>query len=211
MKLNIAPTKSNLLAMKEQLSSAENGYDLLEQKREILVMELMHMAERVRILETKIDKATQTSYAALKRVLMKVGGDRIEQISRAVRYDFRIEEKPVTIGGMKFSSIVMNPPQKQLFYSALGTFSSCDEVICDFFDLLTLLTEMASIRTIVWRLAGEVKKTQRRVNALDKMVIPQTRETKKYIESQLEERERDNTFVLKALKNKKNSQGENKC
>ncbi|MDE5775674.1 MAG: hypothetical protein K2H67_02200, partial [Treponemataceae bacterium] len=63
MKLNIAPTKSNLLAMKERLSSAENGYDLLEQKREILVMELMHMAERVRILETKIDKATQTSYA----------------------------------------------------------------------------------------------------------------------------------------------------
>ncbi|MDE5775780.1 MAG: V-type ATP synthase subunit D, partial [Treponemataceae bacterium] len=81
----------------------------------------------------------------------------------------------------------------------------------DFFDLLTLLTEMASIRTIVWRLAGEVKKTQRRVNALDKMVIPQTRETKKYIESQLEERERDNTFVLKALKNKKNSQEENRC
>ncbi|MBP5446774.1 MAG: V-type ATP synthase subunit D, partial [Treponema sp.] len=64
------------------------------------------------------------------------------------------------------------------------------------------LTDMASIRTIVCRLAGEVKKTQRRVNALDKMVIPQASETKKYIESQLEERERDNTFVLKALKNK---------
>lgn len=211
MKLNIAPTKSNLLAMNEQLVSAENGYDLLEQKREILVMELMHMAERVRILETKIDKATQTSYTALKRVLMKVGGDRVEQISRAVKYDFHIEEKTVIIGGMKFSSIAMSPPQKQLFYSALGTSSSCDEVMCDFFDLLTLLTEMASIRTIVWRLAGEVKKTQRRVNALDKMVIPQTRETKKYIESQLEERERDNTFVLKALKNKKNSQEENRC
>ena len=59
---------------------------------------------------------------------------------------------------------------------------------------------MASIRTIVWRLAGEVKKTQRRVNALDKMVIPQSAETKKYIESVLEERERENIFVLKALK-----------
>ena len=84
----------------------------------------------------------------------------------------------------------------------MGTFSSCDEVMVDFFNLLRLLTDMASIRTIVWRLAGEVKKTQRRVNALDKRVIPQALETKKYIESQLEERERDNTFVLKALKNK---------
>ena len=61
---------------------------------------------------------------------------------------------------------------------------------------------MASIRTIVWRLAGEVKKTQRRVNALDKMIIPQTSETKKYIESVLEERDRENIFTLKALKNR---------
>ncbi|HOS30609.1 MAG TPA: V-type ATP synthase subunit D, partial [Treponemataceae bacterium] len=65
-----------------------------------------------------------------------------------------------------------------------------------------LLTEMASIRTIAWRLATEVKKTQRRVNALEKMVIPQTTETKHYIESVLEERERENIFVLKALKAK---------
>ena len=65
---------------------------------------------------------------------------------------------------------------------------------------MTLLTRLASIRTIVWRLAMEVKKTQRRVNALDKMVIPQSKETVKYIEDVLEERERDNVFVLKALK-----------
>ena len=201
-KLNIAPTKSNLLAMKEQLASAQNGYELLEQKREILVMELMRMVDKVKLLERDIDKLIARAYPALKRMLMSVGGDRVEQMSRAVQYDFKIKEKPVTIGGMNFSSIDVELPQRQLFYSFLGTFSSCDEVMVDFFNLLRLLTDMASIRTIVWRLAGEVKKTQRRVNALDKMVIPQASETKKYIESQLEERERDNTFVLKALKNK---------
>ena len=73
----------------------------------------------------------------------------------------------------------------------------------DFFKLLKLLTEMASIRTVAWRLANEIKKTQRRVNSLNKMVIPQTLETKTYIESVLEERERENTFVLKVLKNRK--------
>ena len=201
-KLNIAPTKSNLLAMKEQLASAQNGYELLEQKREILVMELMRMVDKVKVLERDIDKLIGRAYPALKRMLMNVGGDRVEQMSRTVQYDFRIKEKPVTIGGMNFSSIEVELPERQLFYSFLGTFSSCDEVMVDFFNLLRLLTDMASIRTIVWRLAREVKKTQRRVNALDKMVIPQASETKKYIESQLEERERDNTFVLKALKNK---------
>ena len=201
-KLNIAPTKSNLLAMKEQLASAQNGYELLEQKREILVMELMRMVDKVKVLERDIDKLIGRAYPALKRMLMNVGGDRVEQMAQAVQYDFKIKEKPVTIGGMNFSSIEVALPERQLFYSFLGTFSSCDEVMVDFFNLLRLLTDMASIRTIVWRLAREVKKTQRRVNALDKMVIPQASETKKYIESQLEERERDNTFVLKALKNK---------
>jgi V/A-type H+-transporting ATPase subunit D len=82
----------------------------------------------------------------------------------------------------------------------MGTFADIDKVVVEFFELLSLLTEMAAIRTIVWRLAAEVRKTQRRVNALDKMVIPQTAETKTYIESVLEERERENVFVLKALK-----------
>ena len=106
---------------------------------------------------------------------------------------------------MTFPTIDITLPEKQLFYSFMGTSSSCDQVISYFFELLKLLTDMASIRTIVWRLAREVKKTQRRVNALDKMVIPQSQETVRYIESVLEERERENVFVLKALKNRKNS------
>ena len=49
--INIAPTKSNLLSLKEKLEIAEEGYDLLEQKREILVMSLMQMLDKVRALE----------------------------------------------------------------------------------------------------------------------------------------------------------------
>ena len=202
MKLNIAPTKSNLLAMKEQLAVSTNGYELLEEKREILVRELMHLVEQVQLLEKDIEKVTEKAYPALRRMLMLDGADQIERISHAVHYDFEMTEKKVTVGGMSFSSIDVNMPKKELFYSFNGTYANTDAVINRFFELLSLLTQMASIRTIVWRLAEEVKKTQMRVNALDKMIIPQTTETKAYIESVLEERERDNTFVLKALKKK---------
>ena len=203
-KLNIAPTKSNLLKMNEQLAVSQGGYDLLEQKREILVMELMHMVEQVKLLEREIEKVIDQAYPALKKMLIAAGGDHVEQMSSAIQYDFTIQEKSVTIGGMKFRSIDVELPKRQLFYSFLGTLPESDKVMADFFKLLTLLTQMASIRAIVWRLAGEVKKTQRRVNALDKMVIPQTKDTKKYIESVLEERERENIFVLKSLKRRKN-------
>lgn len=204
-KQNIAPTKSNLLAIKEQLAISTNGYDLLEEKREILVRELMRLVEQVNLLEAQIDKVIAKAYPAFKKMLVLEGTENIERISHSVHYDFEMEEKNVVIGGMEFSTIDVELPKKELFYSFLGTHANTDDAITNFFELLSLLTQMASIRTIVWRLAEEVKRTQRRVNALDKMIIPQAEETKKYIETVLEERERENVFVLKALK--KRNQG----
>ncbi len=202
-KLNVAPTKSNLLAIKEQLSVSMQGYDLLEQKREILVMELMRIVDKVKVLEKEIDASVSKAYASLKSMLVAIGGDNVERIAESVDYDFDIVKKTSVVAGMSFTTLDVNLPEKKLFSSFMGTFPDSDQVMSDFFELLSLLTQMASIRTIAWRLAVEVRKTQRRVNALDKMVIPQDKETVKYIESVLEERERDNIFVLKSLKNRK--------
>ena len=201
--ITIAPTKSNLLTTKEQLAVSTNGYELLEEKREILVRELMSLVEQVKLLEDEIQQAIDEAYPAFKRMLMIDGADQVERIAHAIHYDFDMTEKVVEVGGMQFETIEVELPKKELFYSFLGTYANTDEVIVKFFNLLSLLTQMASIRTIVWRLAEEVKRTQRRVNALDKMIIPQATETIKYIESVLEERERENVFVLKALKKKK--------
>ncbi len=199
-KLNIAPTKSNLLSIKEQLQISTEGYDLLEQKREILVMELMHIVDKVKVLDAKIEECIKKSYPNLLRMIEVVGEDRVERLSHSVDYKFEIKEKKVSIAGLAFDSFDVELPQKQLFTSFLGTFPESDQVMDNFFELLTLITQMATIRNIAWRLAVEVKKTQRRVNALDKMIIPQDKETVKYIESVLEERERENVFVLKSLK-----------
>ena len=99
-RLPVAPTKSNLLAVKEQLSIARDGYELLEQKREILVMELMQMVERVKLLEADIEKQVGKAYPSLKRMFMSVGRDRTERVSRSVSYDFALQEKRVILAGM---------------------------------------------------------------------------------------------------------------
>ena len=165
------------------------------------------MVEQVKLLEKETDKLLKSAYPALKNMLMAVGGDRVERIAHAVSYDFTLTEKSIVKAGMTFSTIEMELPKRRLFYSFMDSFADTDKVMADFFDFLKLLTQMASIRTIVWRLAMEVKKTQRRVNALDKMIIPQAKNTKKYIESVLEERERENVFVLKSLKGRKGGAG----
>ena len=198
----IAPTKSNLIKVKERLNLAKEGYDLLEQKREILVSELMRKVELVKILEKDLDKRVETAYPCLKRMLVVVGRDRANRLAQNVSYRYESTEKQVVTAGMKLPGIEVQIPDPDLKYSHVNSFAECDETVIEFFELLKICTELAAIRTITWRLAREVKRTQRRVNALEKVVIPAAAETKNYIESALEERERESFFVSKLLKKK---------
>jgi len=198
----IAPTKSNLLKVKERLNVAREGYDLLEQKREILVSELMRKVEQVKILERELDKRVETAYPCLKRMLVVVGRERAQRLAQNVAYRFELREKQVISAGMKLPGLEVDIPASDLKYSPVNSFAECDETVLEFFELLKICTELAAIRTIAWRLAREVRRTQRRVNALEKMVIPTASETKTYIESVLEERERDSFFTSKLLKKK---------
>jgi V/A-type H+-transporting ATPase subunit D len=198
----IAPTKSNLLRVKERLSTAEEGYDLLEQKREILVLELMQKVGQVKLLERDMASRVATAYPALKRMLVTVGRERAARLARNVRYRFELREKQVSAAGMKLPGLEVRLPAAELKYSPANSFAECDETVLEFFEMLKVCTELAAVRTIAWRLAREVRKTQRRVNALEKVVIPAARDTKVYIESALEERDRDSFFTSKLLKRK---------
>ena len=72
-KLNVAPTKSNYLVLKRQLAFAEEGYDLLDQKRQILVFELMSRLGRARDFERRVAEAMAEAYAALRESLLRSG------------------------------------------------------------------------------------------------------------------------------------------
>jgi len=199
---HIAPTKSNLIRIKDRLSVAREGYDLLEQKREILVMELMRRLEQVKILERDLDEKTATAYPCLKRMLVVVGRERAKRLAQNISYRFELRKKQVTAAGMKLPGMEIRIPDAELKYSPINSFAECDETVLEFFGMLKICTELAAVRTITWRLAREVRKTQRRVNALEKQVIPASVETKAYIESVLEEKDRESFFTVKLLKKK---------
>ena len=197
---DVPPTKSSLFSVKEQLSIAREGFELLEQKREILVMELMRMVEEVKLLERDMDKRIQSAYSSLKRTIVRVGRETAREVSTGIRFDYAVREKQGRLMGIPLPTIDMEMPRMELKYSFMSTDSSCDGTMIEFFELVKLIARMAEIRTMVWRLAKEVRKTQRRVNALEKIVIPDVEETKKFIEGVLEEREREVFFVQKLLK-----------
>ena len=196
----IPPTKSSLLAVKANLAIAREGHELLEQKREILVMELMRMVEEVKLLERDIDTRVRAAYRALKTTLVRMGRKAARDVADGIAYEYATREKSGRLMGIPLPSLDVTMPALELKYSFLAADSSCDETMREFFDLLKLVARMAEIRTMVWRLAKEVKKTQRRVNALEKIVIPDILETRMFIEGVLEEREREVFFVQKILK-----------
>ena len=197
---DVPPTKSNLFAVREQLAIAREGFELLEQKREILIMELMRLVDEVKLVERDLDRRATGAYASLKRMLIAVGRETAEDVSAGIQFDYATREKAGKLMGIPLPTVDVQMPRLEMKYSLMNTSAACDATTVEFFELLKLLAKMAEIRTMVWRLAKEVRKTQRRVNALEKIVIPDVEQTRKFIEGVLEEREREVFFVQKILK-----------
>ena len=202
---HVAPTKTNLIRVKERLATATEGYELLEQKREILVMELMRRLEKVKILERELAEKTAGAYPVLRRLLVNCGREEAGRLAGDIHYDFDGTLEKQNIAGITMPGLKARLPAPELKYSPAASSAECDETVIAFFAVLSALTGLAAERTIVWRLAREVRRTQRRVNALEKMVIPTARDTKVYIEAALEEKERDYFFSSKLLKRKKSA------
>jgi V/A-type H+-transporting ATPase subunit D len=160
----------------------------------------MSRLEEVKLLERDLDAKVKVSFPALKRMLVTIGRTRADELSRGIHYDYKLVEKRVMAAGMNLPALEITLPEPALKYLPSRSFAECDEVTLEFFRVLRILTELAALRTMVWTLARELRKTQRRVNALDKIVIPRAKETRAYIEAALEEKDRDSFFTSKMLK-----------
>lgn len=201
-----APTKTNLIAEKRNLQLALQGYDLLEKKREILVMELLKRMDELGLLEKEIQELTDRAYAHLRKMLLVVGRERALALSSKPVRSIALRTMNVNISGMSLPTLIVQAGAPELNYSFINSFAVCDETVIEFSELLQKLAAAAGLRSIVWRLAREVRKTQRRVNALDKMVIPRSGDIVKFIESTLDERDRESLFAVKLLKQRMSEQ-----
>lgn len=201
-----APTKTNLIKEKRNLQLAMQGYDLLEKKREILVIELMKRMDALELIDHEISVMTEDAYASLRKMLLSVGRERALSMSSLPVRDITLTASHISVSGMHLPTLDVHASAPVLHYSFMNSFAVCDETVIKFTELLDKLSTAAGMRSIVWRLAREVRKTQRRVNALDKMVIPRSREIVKFIDSSLDERDRESLFSVKMLKQRLSEQ-----
>ena len=201
-KLNVSPTKSNLIKIRGELNFARTGYELLDQKREILIVEVMHMIEDVRRARKNAEEVLSKAYRALRKAMMMMGINRVKAVSMAVMPDISVSITDRTIMGVVIPIIDITTKKKRPYYTTGGTVSAVDEAVILFRDTLKRIAELTEVEVAVWRLAMELKKTQRRVNALENIFIPQYVETEKFLEDSLAEKERESFFQMKRVKAK---------
>jgi V/A-type H+-transporting ATPase subunit D len=204
-RVNVAPTKSSLLRTKERLALAEEGHELLDQKREILVRELMALLKQAQDLEARFEARAETAYQALDRTLGAVGRLGAADLAATAVFAYRWEAGTEAKAGMSFPTLDLELPDPGPLFSGTPGAASADRTSRAFQELLALAVPLAVMRAQVVRLARELKKTQRRVNALEKIVIPQEEETRDFIVTVLEERDREAFFVSKLLKKRVSS------
>lgn len=201
-KLNVAPTKSNLLTLKRQLGFAEEGYDLLEQKRQILIMELMSRLKRAQEVESGIADALRLAFAALQEAELDIGSEALDRTVLGVQTQHQLKLSTQHLMGLRIPHVEVQAEPARIQIGFGGTSASTDMAMRRFTELLPMLAELAELENAVLGLARELRKTQRRCNALSKLFIPDYRETIGYIIGTLEERERESLVILKMVRDR---------
>jgi len=202
MESNIFPTKGNLLIAKKVLRTSVLGYELMDKKRNVLIREIMELNEKVKNIQSQIVNEFAEAYKALQTANIETGMANIDKISRGAPIEDSVEIKTRSVMGVEIPIVEyeVKNEHNSPFYGFSGTPSALDEAVYKFNCVKKLVIQLAAIESAAYRLAVNIKKTQKRANALKNITLPKYEELVKNIQETIEERERDEFTRLKVWK-----------
>lgn len=200
MKINIAATKTNLLKSKKLLSLTREGHDLLDEKRRILINELTSVVHIVDRLQREVDTALREAYSLVDKAIVVMGRKRLEELSFSVDIKTNLSISERKVMGVSLPIIDMNTRENPPYYSSHEVSFYVDEVMTRFKEILKLIAQLAEKKIALIRIAKEVQKTIRKVNALEKIYLPFYEDSVKYINDRLDEDAREAFSMLKLIK-----------
>lgn len=199
---NVAPTKTNLLKLRQELSFARLGHELLDQKRNILVIELLNLVDQAVEFQDRVVRALAEAYSGLEEAVMQMGKLKVSALSSAVHISAQITLRQRRVMGVRLPVVETGFQERPPYYSPMGTSFWIDGAVERFKDALQLMGRLAELKISIIRLASEVRKTIRKVNALEKIAVPNLEQAVTYIQNRLEENERDMFVLMKMVKNR---------
>lgn len=188
---NVAPTKANLMTAMNSLDFSIKGFELLDKKRNVLIREMMSYVSKAQDLQEKINSIFSEAYDSLQKANMTLGISVVEDIAMTIpeAKDYSVIFKSVM--GVEVPHISYEEKKIEPRYSFFRTNSAMDMAYDKFNQVLYLIYELSEVENAVYRLAIEVKKTQKRANALENIQIPKFKNIVKTIADILDEKDRE--------------------
>lgn len=210
MNPNTFPTKGNLILAKNSLALAKQGFELMDKKRNILIKELMDLIDKASGIQAEIDSTFTEAYAALQHANIDNGISFVEEIANTIPVDDTIRIKTRSIMGTEIP-LVESSSSYAPVYSFNHVQESLDAARIKFEKVKRLTIELSMVENSAYRLATNIKKTQKRANALKNITIPAYTALVTSISNALEEKEREEFTRLKVIKrnNKMKKAGNN--
>ena len=199
------PTKGNLMLAKNSLALANQGYDLMDKKRNVLLKELMALIDEAKDIQEQIDSTFTKAYACLQRANIEHGISKVQELAFTVPIEESIRIQTRSIMGTEIPLVKYDEKQNNLTYSFSSTRESIDMAREAFREVKDLTIKLSAVENSAYRLAGNIKKTQKRANALKNITIPMYTELVRNINNALEEKEREEFTRLKVIKRLKSA------
>lgn len=197
------PTKGNLILAKNSLSLANQGYELMDKKRNILIRELMDLIDEAKDIQEQIDTTFTKAYACLQRANIEHGISMVEQLAYTVPVEESIRIQTRSIMGTEIPYVKYDAHENNLTYALGNTYESIDIAREAFRQVKDLTIKLSMVENAAYRLAASIKKTQKRANALKNITIPAYTALVYNITNALEEKEREEFTRLKVIKRMK--------
>lgn len=200
----VSPTRMELLRLRRREQLAVKGHDLLREKRDALIAEFLDVVGEVRDARMVAEENLKEAFEYLIIAQAGLGVEEVRQLSLMAAREIPMDFSMRSIMGVNVPIIelpeVLSREVTERGYGLMDSSSAVDSCARRFEEALAKIIKLAELEEAVRNLAGEVEKTKRRVNALEYVMIPRLKTTRKYIQMRLEEMERENFTRLKKIK-----------
>lgn len=194
--LNVKPTRMELSTLKDRLKVAQNGYDLLKDKQDELMRQFIELIKENNRLRNEVEDELSGALGNFVLASSSMNDAFMEEIVAlpSKQVNLQIAKKnimSVDVPKMSFSYDDDNQnSDNEVKYGYLNTSSELDDAIEVLNDVMPKLLKLSEIEKTCQLMATEIESTRRRVNALEYRMIPNIKETIKYIQMKLDENER---------------------
>ncbi|MCS7095282.1 MAG: V-type ATP synthase subunit D [Thaumarchaeota archaeon] len=193
-------TRLELLRLRRSLRTAERVYRILEDKRDVLVRRINELIDEAQELREALTVKLAEAYQELITAYLKSGPITIQTITSTLPETLKVKVGSYTMMGIQVPTVELQEASFPLPYGFLETTVHLDEASRKLRSVIVDVCKAAAVENAIFRIAEELKRTQRLLNALEYVIMPKYRNAIREIAMSLEEADRDYFVKLKHVK-----------